>query len=125
MPSRERTPQVAQNTVRLGDSAIHARTGRHLSYAVSLKNRMRIEACFGWLKHIVLLRKLKHRELSEYKLSHQEGAPHRLSTPSLPIPQISTLISSTYTNSAFADYFSQPAKLVVESCVPSANQVSA
>lgn len=57
------TPHVAQNTGRSGGSAIDARTTRHCGYAVSQKKRRRIEECFGWLKDIALLRKLKHRGL--------------------------------------------------------------
>ena len=57
------TPHVAQNTSRRGGSAIDARTTRHAGYAVSQKKRKRIEECFGWLKDIALLRKLKHRGL--------------------------------------------------------------
>ena len=57
------TPHVAQNTGRLGGSAIDARTTRHSGYAISQKKRKRIEECFGWLKDIALLRKLKHRGL--------------------------------------------------------------
>ena len=57
------TPHVAQNTGRPGGSAIDARTTRHSAYAVSQKKRKRIEECFGWLKDIALLRKLKHRGL--------------------------------------------------------------
>jgi transposase len=57
------TPHVAQNTARPGGSAIDARTTRHAGYDVSQKKRKRIEECFGWLKDIALLRKLKHRGL--------------------------------------------------------------
>jgi transposase len=57
------TPHVAQNTGRAGGSAVDARTTRHAGYAVSQKKRKRIEECFGWLKEIALLRKLKHRGL--------------------------------------------------------------
>jgi transposase len=57
------TPHVAQNTARPGGSAIDSRTTRHTSYAISQKRRKRIEECFGWLKDIALLRKLKHRGL--------------------------------------------------------------
>jgi len=57
------TPHVAQNTGRRGGSAVDARTTRHSGYAVSQKKRKRIEECFGWLKDIALLRKLKHRGL--------------------------------------------------------------
>jgi transposase len=57
------TPHVAQNDGRRGGSAIDARTTRHAGYKVSQKKRKRIEECFGWLKEIALLRKLKHRGL--------------------------------------------------------------
>jgi transposase len=57
------TPHVAQNDGRRGGSAIDARTTRHAGYDVSQKKRKRIEECFGWLKDIALLRKLKHRGL--------------------------------------------------------------
>ena len=57
------TPHVARNTARPGGSAIDARTTRHAGYQVSQKKRKRIEECFGWLKDIALLRKLKHRGL--------------------------------------------------------------
>jgi hypothetical protein len=57
------TPHVAQNDGRRGGSAVDARTTRHASYAMSQKKRKRIEECFGWLKDIALLRKLKHRGL--------------------------------------------------------------
>jgi transposase len=36
-------------------------TARHASYAISQKKRKRIEECFGWLKTIALLRKVRHR----------------------------------------------------------------
>lgn len=57
------TPHVAQNTSRPGGSAVDARTTRHAGYAISQKKRKRIEECFGWMKDIALLRKLKHRGL--------------------------------------------------------------
>jgi transposase len=56
-------PHVAQNTARPGGSAIDARTTRHAGYDLSQKKRKRIEECFGWLKDIALMRKLKHRGL--------------------------------------------------------------
>jgi transposase len=56
-------PHVEQNTGRPGGSAIDARTTRHPGYAVSQRKRKRIEECFGWLKDIALLRKLRHRGL--------------------------------------------------------------
>src|SRR5262245_20067995 len=55
------TPHVAQNTKRSGGSAIDARTTRHGGYAVSQKKRKRIEECFGWMKTIALMRKVRHR----------------------------------------------------------------
>jgi transposase len=57
------TPHVAQNDGRRGGSAIDARTTRHAGYDVSQRKRKRVEECFGWLKDIALLRKLKHRGL--------------------------------------------------------------
>jgi hypothetical protein len=57
------TPHVARNTGRRGGSAIDARTTRHPGYAASQWKRKRIEECFGWLKDIALLRKLRHRGL--------------------------------------------------------------
>ena len=57
------TPHVARNTGRRGGSAIDARTVRHPGYAVSQRRRKRIEECFGWLKDIAMLRKLRHRGL--------------------------------------------------------------
>jgi hypothetical protein len=57
------TPQVAQNTSRPGGSAIDGRTTRHAGYQISQRKRKRIEECFGWLKTIALLRKLRHRGL--------------------------------------------------------------
>jgi transposase len=56
-------PHVAQNLKRKGGSAIDERTTRHESYAVSQRKRKRIEECFGWLKTIALLRKVRHRGL--------------------------------------------------------------
>jgi transposase len=55
------TPHVAQNLARRGGSAIDGRTTQHTSYRVSQKKRKRIEECFGWLKTIALLRKVRHR----------------------------------------------------------------
>jgi transposase len=57
------TPHVAQNHGRSGGSAIDGRTARHESYRVSQRKRKRIEECFGWLKMIALLRKVRHRRL--------------------------------------------------------------
>jgi len=44
-----------------GGRAIDARTTQHVEYAISQRKRKRIEACFGWLKTIALLRKVRHR----------------------------------------------------------------
>jgi transposase len=55
------TPHVAQNLARPGGSAIDGRTTQHPGYAVSQRKRKRIEECFGWLKTIALMRKLRHR----------------------------------------------------------------
>lgn len=55
------TPHVAQNEKRRGGSAIDGRTTRHAGYALSQRKRKRIEECFGWMKTIGLLRKLRHR----------------------------------------------------------------
>jgi transposase len=55
------TPHVAQNHGRRGGSAIDARTTRHAGYGISQRKRKRIEECFGWLKTIALLRKVRHR----------------------------------------------------------------
>jgi len=57
------TPHVAQNHKRSGGSAIDERTTRHESYWVSQRKRKRIEECFGWLKTVALLRKVRHRGL--------------------------------------------------------------
>src|SRR5207237_5015957 len=37
------------------------RTTQHSSYGLSQKKRKRIEECFGWLKTVALLRKVRHR----------------------------------------------------------------
>ena len=55
------TPHVAQNLARPGGSAIDGRTTQQESYRISQKKRKRIEECFGWLKTIALLRKVRHR----------------------------------------------------------------
>jgi transposase len=54
-------PHVAQNAGRPGGSAIDGRTTRHSGYVVSQRKRKRIEECFGWLKTIALMRKVRHR----------------------------------------------------------------
>ena len=58
-------PHVAQNVKRNGGSAIDARTTRAEGYAVSQRKRKRIEECFGWLKTIALMRKVRHRSIAK------------------------------------------------------------
>ena len=55
------TPHVAQNLERPGGSAIDARTTQHARYAISQRKGKRVEECFGWLKTIALLRKVRYR----------------------------------------------------------------
>jgi IS5 family transposase len=59
------TPQVAQNVNRNGGSALDGRTTRHDGYAISQRKRKRIEECFGWLKTIALMRKVRHRGIEK------------------------------------------------------------
>jgi len=59
------TPHVAQNEQRPGGSAIDGRTTHHQSSRISQRKRKRIEECFGWLKTIALLRKVRHRGLDK------------------------------------------------------------
>jgi transposase len=59
------TPHVAQNVKRSGGSAIDGRTTRHGGYGVSQRKRKRIEECFGWLKTIALMRKVRHRGIEK------------------------------------------------------------
>ncbi len=59
------TPHVAQNVKRNGGSAIDRRTTRHVGYEVSQRKRKRIEECFGWLKTIALIRKVRHRGIEK------------------------------------------------------------
>lgn len=55
------TPQVAQNERRAGGSAIDRRTTQRPGYRISQVKRKRIEECFGWLKTVALMRKVRHR----------------------------------------------------------------
>src|SRR5712692_8836456 len=59
------TPHVAQNIKRNGGSAIDGRTTRHAGYEVSQRKRKRIEECFGWMKTIALMRKVRHRRIEK------------------------------------------------------------
>ena len=54
---RKVTPHVAQKK----HTAIDGRTVRHKGYEVSMRKRKQIEECFGWMKNIGLMRKLRHR----------------------------------------------------------------
>jgi len=55
------TPHVAQNENRPGGSAIDGRTTRHEGYSISQQRRKRIEECFGWMKTVAQIRKVRHR----------------------------------------------------------------
>jgi transposase len=59
------TPHVAQNLKRSGGSAIDHRTTRHEGYAISQRKRKCVEECFGWLKTIALMRKVRHRGIEK------------------------------------------------------------
>jgi len=59
------TPHVAQNVKRNGGSAIDGRTTRYAGYAISQRKRKRIEECFGWMKTIALVRKVRHRGIEK------------------------------------------------------------
>ena len=56
---------MAQNVNRNGGSAIDSRTTRHAGYEISQRKRKRIEECFGWMKTIALMRKVRHRGLEK------------------------------------------------------------
>jgi len=55
VPARGAEPGTARG------SAIDMRTTHHPGCRLSQKKRKRIEECFGWLKTIALLRKVRHR----------------------------------------------------------------
>ena len=59
------TPHVAQNTTRVGGSAIDGRTTRHAGYAISQRKRKCIEQCFGWGKLIGPMRQVMVRRLDK------------------------------------------------------------
>jgi hypothetical protein len=67
------TPHVVQNLERPGGSAIDARTTHHAGYAISQRKRRRVEECFGWLKTIALLRKVRHRGIFNVGWVFTEG----------------------------------------------------
>ena len=58
----EATPHGAQNTTGRA-SALDGRTTRPEGYAVSQRNRKRVEEIFGWQKTVGLLRTVRHRGL--------------------------------------------------------------
>lgn len=59
------TPHVAQNTARVGGSAIDGRTTRHSGYTISQRKRKCIEQCFGWGKLIGPMRQVMVRGLDK------------------------------------------------------------
>jgi transposase len=65
--SKNVTPHVAANTERSGGSAIDGRTARHSGYDISQRKRKRIEECFGWLKTVALMRKVRHLGLEKVR----------------------------------------------------------
>ncbi len=58
-------PHVAQNTKRVGGSAMDARTTRHAGYEVSQRKRKRIEQYFGWGKVIAPMRQVMVQGLAK------------------------------------------------------------
>jgi transposase len=61
--ARGATPHVAQSTTGRA-SVIDGRTTRHAGYAISRRQRKRVEEIFGWQKTVGLLRKVRHRGLA-------------------------------------------------------------
>ncbi len=58
------TPHVAQNDTNRA-SAIDQRTTQHAGYAISQRERKRVEESFGWMKMIGMLKKVKLRGLEK------------------------------------------------------------
>ena len=58
------TPHVAQNDTNRA-SAIDQRTTQHAGYAISQRERKRVEESFGWMKIIGMLKKVKLRGLEK------------------------------------------------------------
>lgn len=58
------TPHVAQNNTNRA-SAIDQRTTQHAGYAISQRERKRVEESFGWMKIIGMLKKVKLRRLDK------------------------------------------------------------
>jgi IS5 family transposase len=61
VPAHESDPARGAEHRKRGRSAIDGRTTRHAGYALSQRKRKRIEECFGGLKTIALMRKVRHR----------------------------------------------------------------
>ncbi len=55
------TPHVAQNIASAAEARLMAAPPDNAGYALSQRKRKRIEECFGWLKTIALMRKVRHR----------------------------------------------------------------
>jgi transposase len=55
------TPHFQKNESEKRSSNLDGRTTRHPGYAISIKQRKRIEHIFGWLKTVGLMRKVRHR----------------------------------------------------------------
>ena len=68
------TPHVAQNDTNRS-SAIDERTTRHADYEVSQRKRKRVEQSFGWMKMVVMLRKVKLRGVGKVGVAvHLHGS---------------------------------------------------
>jgi len=55
------TPHVRKTMRGRAAARFDARTTRHAGYKISQRKRKRIEECFGWLKTVAGLRKVRHR----------------------------------------------------------------
>jgi len=69
--ARNITPHVAQNTRRLGGSAIDARTSRHAGYAISQTKRQMAERAHAWPKTWSTMRRAMVRGLDRMKAQYQ------------------------------------------------------
>ncbi len=77
--ARNITPHVAQNINKQRDSAIDARTTRHIGYQISQRIRKRVEEIFGWIKTVGNFRKTRLRGLACTQLaSYMVGAAYNL-----------------------------------------------
>ena len=89
---RERNvvPHVAQNQHAHRRSAIDHRTTRHGGYAVSQRNRKRVEEIFGWAKTVANFRRTRFRGTARTQLAaYFVGAAYNLlrMTKLLPLPE--------------------------------------